>query len=283
MNQKTVLITGASGGFGKAFTKRFLMDGYHVIATIRQEAKRDLVLDGLTQEEQENLTILILNVAEDHSIERFKIQLEKIKQIDVLINNAGFAMAGFAEELSIAEYKLQFETNFFGVIRVTNAVLPMMRKQGGGKIINISSISGLIGFPSLSPYVSSKHALEGYSESLRIEVQPFGIDVVLIEPGSFQTNIWTSGTHLAKMTNHPTSPYKSMFTSINERLQAEKSSYGDPLAVADVVVRVANSKRSPALRYKVGKGVKLSLFVKRLLPWKWWELLVRNQLKGKNK
>ncbi|MCA1321785.1 SDR family oxidoreductase [Bacillus tianshenii] len=275
---KTVLITGASGGFGKTFTKVFLQAGYHVIATIRQENKKQDVLFGLSEQERRNLTLMFLDVSHDQSVAHFHTALRAYNRIDVLINNAGFAVAGFAEELTIEEYKLQFETNFFGVIRVTNAVLPLMRKQGFGRIINISSISGLVGFPGLSPYVSSKYALEGYSESLRLEVKDFGIDVVLLEPGSFQTNIWTSGTHLSENAGGDASPYKSMFTSINNRMMADREKYGNPIEVGVLALIIAESKRAPSLRYTVGKGVNFMLTLKRLIPWKIWERLVLKQL-----
>lgn len=278
MTNKTVLITGASGGFGKTFTKAFLQAGYHVIATIRQENKKIELLSGLSEQERTNLTLLDLDVSHDKSVSQFQRAISDFPRIDVLINNAGFAVAGFAEELTIEEYKLQFETNFFGVIRVTNAVLPLMRKQGSGRIINISSISGLVGFPALSPYVSSKFALEGYSESLRLEVKDFGIDVVLLEPGSFQTNIWTSGTHLSKNAGMDGSPYQRMFTSVNNRMLAERSSYGDPSEVAKMALKISEAKGAPSLRYTVGKGVRLMLNLKRLMGWKTWERIVLKQL-----
>jgi short-subunit dehydrogenase len=278
MTQRTVLITGASGGFGKTFTKVFLEAGYHVIATIRQENKKQEVLSGISEQERTNLTLLFLDVSHNQSVANFQTALSAFHRIDVLINNAGFAVAGFAEELTIEEYKLQFETNFFGVIRVTNAVLPFMRKQGSGRIINISSISGLVGFPALSPYVSSKYALEGYSESLRLEVKDFGIDVVLLEPGSFQTNIWTSGTHLSQNAGTDVSPYKNMFTSINNRMLAERNSYGAPSEVGELALKIAESRGTPSLRYTVGKGVTFLLILKKLLPWKTWERMVLKQL-----
>jgi NAD(P)-dependent dehydrogenase (short-subunit alcohol dehydrogenase family) len=153
-----------------------------------------------------------------------------------------------------------------------------MRKQGSGRIINISSISGLVGFPALSPYVSSKYALEGYSESLRLEVKDFGIDVVLLEPGSFQTNIWTSGTHLSQNAGTDVSPYKNMFTSINNRMLAERNSYGAPSEVGELALKIAESRGTPSLRYTVGKGVTFLLILKKLLPWKTWERMVLKQL-----
>jgi short-subunit dehydrogenase len=150
MKKKTVIITGASGGFGKEFTKRFLKAGYHVVATIRDEAKKPDLMKGLSEKEVEHLSIALLDVADKESVIRFGQYILSLERIDALINNAGFAVAGFAEELTDEEYLYQFETNLFGVMRVTNMVLPKMRQQGEGRIINISSISGLIGFPGLS-------------------------------------------------------------------------------------------------------------------------------------
>lgn len=283
MKKKTVIITGASGGFGKEFTKRFLKAGYHVVATIRDEAKKPGLMEGLSEKEAKHLSIALLDVADKESVTRFGQYLPSLERIDVLINNAGFAVAGFAEELTDEEYLYQLETNLFGVMRVTNMALPKMRQQGEGRIINISSISGLIGFPGLSPYASSKYALEGYSESLRLELREFGIDVVLIEPGSFQTNIWSTGTYMSAKAGKHDSPYLELFTNMNKRLQKDQETYGDPSDVGALVLKIASMKNTPSLRYTVGKGVKLSLLAKRILPWKMWEKIVLTQLRQDKK
>ncbi|NMH71591.1 SDR family oxidoreductase [Bacillus sp. RO2] len=282
MKKKTVIITGASGGFGKTFTKAFLEVGYHVVATIRDEAKKSTLLEEVTPKDAGNLTFALLDVTDEESVNNFGSIVQGLDSVDVLINNAGFAVAGFAEELRMEEYQFQLETNLLGVMRVTNHVLPKMRKKGNGRIINISSISGLIGFPGLSPYVSSKYALEGYSESLRLEVKKFGIDVVLVEPGSFQTNIWSSGTHMSPKAGNYNSPYHELFTAMNNRLQKDREKYGDPVEVANLVLKIADMKQTPSLRYTVGKGVRLSLLAKRLLPWRVWEKIVLSQLRNKD-
>ncbi|MEA3320281.1 MAG: SDR family oxidoreductase [Bacillota bacterium] len=282
MKKKTVIITGASGGFGKTFTKAFLEVGYHVVATIRDEAKKSTLLEEVTPKDAGNLTFALLDVTDEESVNNFGSIVQGLDSVDVLINNAGFAVAGFAEELRMEEYQFQLETNLLGVMRVTNHVLPKMRKKGNGRIINISSISGLIGFPGLSPYVSSKYALEGYSESLRLEVKKFGIDVVLVEPGSFQTNIWSTGTHMSPKAGNYNSPYHELFTAMNNRLQKDREKYGDPVEVASLVLKIADMKQTPSLRYTVGKGVRLSLLAKRLLPWRVWEKIVLSQLRNKD-
>ncbi|CAG9621005.1 SDR family oxidoreductase [Sutcliffiella rhizosphaerae] len=278
MIRKTVIITGASGGFGMVFTKLFLQAGYHVVATIRNEAKKQILLNELRDLDTKCLTIKLLDVSDTPSVNEFERFVHTLGSVDVLINNAGFAVAGFSEELTVDEYMLQFETNFFGVIRVTNTILPIMRKQNSGRIVNISSISGLIGFPGLSPYVSSKHALEGYTESLRLEMISFGVDVVLVEPGSFQTNIWSSGTYMSAQAGQDHSPYSKMFQKLSSRLNKDSHSYGNPQEVGKLVLEIATSTTTPSLRYKIGKGVRVTVFLKRLLPWRLWEKLVLTQL-----
>lgn len=285
MSKKTVLITGASSGFGMLAAQRLAKTGYHVVATMRNMEKAadfmEIVRnDGL----DENMTLLHLDVTSDDSISALKQFLNESGKIDILINNAGFAFGGFGEEITVDEYREQFETNFFGVIAVTQAVLPIMRSQQSGKIINMSSISGLIGFPGLSPYVSSKHALEGFSESLRLEVKPFGIDVILIEPGSFSTNIWTTGKRVSPLSMKEDSPYYEYMTGIEEELEHGREKHGDPLEVIELIMKLCEKKEETKLRYAVGKGVRLSVFLKRILPWRMWEsMIIRKLLQKKQK
>ncbi|WP_453994156.1 SDR family oxidoreductase [Bacillus nitroreducens] len=275
MNKPIVVITGASSGFGLLSTIEFLKEGYFVVATMRDLQKSEHVLRELNDGTlEENLLFSRLDVTSIESLNEFKKTLHKVGRIDVLLNNAGFATGGFAEEISLQEYKDQFETNFFGVIEVTKLVLPFMRQQGYGKILNLSSISGQIGFPGLSPYVASKHALEGWSESLQLEIRPFGIDVALIEPGSFQTNIWSSGKKIAKKSMLSTSPYHEMMKKIESRLEKGQASYGDPREVAKLIVDLAAKPSLPKLRYPVGKGTRLSILFKNVLPWGMWEGMV---------
>lgn len=153
-----------------------------------------------------------------------------------------------------------------------------MREQQSGKFINISSISGQVGFPGLSPYVSSKHALEGWSESLRLEVKPFGIDVALVEPGSYNTNIWEVGKQLATNQSDTTSPYKEYMDKIQKHINSGSDTFGNPIDVANKIVEIAESKRTN-LRYPIGKGVKFMIFAKKILPWRLWEYLVLRSFK----
>ncbi|MBS4217448.1 oxidoreductase [Bacillus sp. FJAT-49711] len=276
---KTAIITGASSGFGMLATVELAKKGFSVIATMRNMQNKDTIIELCKQESiTSKISFIQLDVTDQQSIEHFSSQLSQLSSINVLINNAGFAFGGFCEETSILEYKEQFNTNFFGLIEVTQAVLPYMRKQRRGKIINISSISGKMGFPGLSPYVASKHALEGWSECLRLEVKPFGIDVALIEPGSYKTNIWTKGKRIAKNSMLDTSPYSFYLKAIEKELESGTSNYGNPQDVAQLIVDLCSRKELSKLRYPIGKGVKASLIMKNMIPWKVWEKIFHKKL-----
>lgn len=277
MSQRVAVVTGSSSGFGLLTCLAFAEAGFRVIATMRNIEKGKQLLE-MAASYNEQIQLVNLDVTSQESIQSWKHFMEKLGRIDVLVNNAGYAGAGFVEEIPIDEYRRQFETNVFGVISVTQAVLPMMREQGFGKIINLSSISGKIAFPGLSPYIASKHALEGWSESLRLEIKPFGIDVVLIEPGSYQTNIWSTAKQVTEKSLQEDSPYYQFMQKLEVLLKKGESSYGDPKEVAELIVRVANQK-NPPLRFTVGKGVKQGIALKQLLPWNYWEKIFLSKLK----
>lgn len=277
MIQKVAIVTGSSSGFGLLCAIELAKANFHVIATMRDVSKSDELIKLAKHAGVFHLIeVHPLDVTSSQSIETFKILLSSMQSIDVLINNAGIAIGGFVEELSINDYREQFEPNFFGVIAVTQAVLPYMRKQRMGKIINMSSISGQFGFPGLSPYVASKHALEGLSESLRLELKPFGIDVILIEPGSYDTNIWS---HVETISSNLTmeSPYVPYMEKILTELEKGKNNYGDPYEVAKLVVAVSLNNKAK-LRYPIGKGVKRNIFLKKIIPWNWIEKMVMKTL-----
>lgn len=279
MNKKIAIITGASSGFGLLTTLELAKKDYLVIATMRNLDKQaELLSQAAAVHLQQNIKIHQLDVTDQESIQAFQLFLKELNQIDLLINNAGFASGGFVEEIPIEEYRRQFETNVFGAISITQSVLPYMRKQKNGKIINVSSISGQVGFPGLSPYVSSKYALEGWSESLRLEVKPFGIDVSLIEPGSYNTNIWEVGKELAENCSEATSPYKECMDKIQNHINSGSDTFGDPIDVAKKIVAIAEAKNT-TLRYPIGKGVKWMIVAKKILPWNLWEFLVLRSFK----
>jgi NAD(P)-dependent dehydrogenase (short-subunit alcohol dehydrogenase family) len=272
---KVAVITGSSSGFGLLISIELAKLGYDVLATMR-DIKKSEELIGRAKREGilKNIHLFELDVSKQTSIDKFKDNLSTFSRVDVLVNNAGFALGGFTEEIPLEELKRQFDTNVFGVVSVTQVVLPFMRNQKSGTIINMSSISGLIGFPGLSPYVSSKYALEGLSESLRLELKPFGIQVVLIEPGSYKTNIWSKGMDIQVGKE---SPYFNMAQRLIKQVKSSQTSLGDPKDVVNLVVKVIK-KRKTKLRYTIGKGVKNTLFLKNFLPWSIWEYIVNKTI-----
>ncbi|MDI6533910.1 oxidoreductase [Bacillus mycoides] len=279
MNKKIAIITGASSGFGLLTTLELAKKDYFVIATMRNLEKQiDLISQATKLDLQQNIKVQQLDVTDQGSIHNFQLFLNEINRIDILINNAGYANGGFIEEIPVEDYRKQFETNLFGAISITQLVLPYMREQKSGKIINISSISGQVGFPGLSPYVSSKYALEGWSESLRLEVKLFGIDVALLEPGSYNTNIWEVGKQLAENQSDTTSPYKEYMDKIQKHINNGNDTLGNPMDVANKIVEIAEARRT-TLRYPIGKGVKFMIFAKKVLPWRLWEFLVLRSFK----
>lgn len=276
MNDKIAIITGASSGFGMLSAIELAKQQFHVIATMRDLTKADPLLQLAKQEGiAKRIDLYPLDVTSTESIQKFAKELQQYPTIDILFNNAGYALGGFSEEISTEQYRQQFETNFFGAITVTNTILPIMRSQGYGRIINMSSISGKIGFPGMSPYVASKHALEGYSESLRLELRPFGIDVVLIEPGSYSTNIWSS---VDSISLNQDSPYHNYMKVILEQVNSGKQTHGNPKNVAKLVAEIASMEKSPKLRYSIGKGVKQNITLKNLIPWEVLEKIILKQI-----
>jgi NAD(P)-dependent dehydrogenase (short-subunit alcohol dehydrogenase family) len=279
MNKQIAVVTGSSSGFGLITSLEFAKRGFQVIATMRNTQKSiEIMNQAKLLGVEELIHIHELDVTSEDSILSWRQFMKKLGRIDVLVNNAGYAAAGFVEEIPLDEYRKQFETNVFGVIAVTQAILPMMRKQGKGKIINMSSISGRIGFPGLSPYIASKHALEGWSESLRLEIKPFGIDVVLVEPGSYQTNIWSTGKQVTEKSLQTDSPYYKAMKKIENHLNKGASKYGNPEDVARLIVTLTQ-KEGPPLRFPIGKGVKIGIALKHILPWKYWERMFFNKLR----
>ncbi|MCA1038250.1 SDR family oxidoreductase [Bacillus infantis] len=279
--KKHAIVTGVSRGFGLLISIELAKRGYSVTAAMRDKSSSAELLKMAEESGAgDKITLLELDVASEESIFSFRSFLHNLGSVDLLVNNAGFAGAGFAEEVDLADYRRQFETNVFGVFAVTQAVLPYMRKQKRGRIINISSISGKIGFPGLSPYVASKHAVEGWSESLRLEMKPFNVDVVLIEPGSYNTGIWSTGKKVANRSLQPDSPYYTYYSQLENYLGRSSEKYGDPIEVAELCGRIAEKKKT-RLRYPVGKGTALMLKLKNTIGWRNWERLFWRILSNK--
>lgn len=214
-----------------------------------------------------------MDVDNDESVRQgVEAVLAKTRRLDAVVNNAGFALMGAIEDTTIEEAKAQLETNFFGVLRVCRAVLPFLRKQGGGTIINISSLAGVQGLPLSGLYSASKFALEGMSESLRLETRPFGIRVVLVEPGDFRTQIsQRRKTAAASETNDA---YRAAFAKFMKKQDQDEASAPTPEPVAHLVDRILNHPR-PKLRYSVGMlGQRIVVPLKRYLPQRLYEWLL---------
>ena len=194
-------------------------------------------------------------------------------QIDVLVNNAGFVMAGFAEDLRLAEIREQFETNFFGAVALTLAVLPQMRQRKSGHIIMVSSASGLSGQPVASSYSASKFALEGWSECLRLETASLGIRVVLIEPGAYESDIWEKNLRIGQDAQGQRSPNYERIQRYAEFVKT-KVKKRDATDVARLIARVAQDPE-PRLRYVVGQYVHTQRWLRACLPWKTYEAMMR--------
>jgi NAD(P)-dependent dehydrogenase (short-subunit alcohol dehydrogenase family) len=252
--ESVALVTGSSSGIGFETALHLARNGYKTYASMRNLEKSKDITQVATREKLP-VEVVQLDVDEDSSVKQAvdKIVATEDHRIDVLVNNAGYGLFGALEDLSIAEMKAQFETNFFGVIRVTQQVIPVMRKQKSGTILNISSVGGRIGIPGLSAYHSTKFALEGLSESISYELEPFGIKVVLIEPGFIRTNIMNSSI-IAKKAQDQKSPYFSLTQQLERSFKAamvNTSASSTPEVVAKVVVQAITSE-SPKLRYAVG-------------------------------
>jgi NAD(P)-dependent dehydrogenase (short-subunit alcohol dehydrogenase family) len=251
--QNVALVTGSSSGIGFETSLMLARNGIYAYASMR-DLKKSKDITQIANKEELPLQVIQLDVIDDTSVkDAVDKVVEENKRIDVLVNNAGYGLLGALEDLSIEEIKAQFETNFFGVVRVTQQVLPIMRKQNNGIIVNVSSVGGRIGLPGLSAYHATKFALEGLSESMSYELEPFGIRVVLIEPGVIRTNIMNSSV-LAKKALDPNLPYFSLAQQLERSFKSameNTSASSPPEEVAKVVLQAVTSK-SPKLRYAVG-------------------------------
>jgi NAD(P)-dependent dehydrogenase (short-subunit alcohol dehydrogenase family) len=250
-NQKVAVVTGSSSGIGLETSLMLARNDYITYATMRTPDKKAVIK---TMVEKENLPIKVvqLDVTNDNSVKSaIKTINSEAGRIDVLVNNAGYALGGALEDLSMEEIKAQYETNLLGLIRVTQSVLPIMRRQKSGIIVNLSSAAGIFGVPGASAYTSTKFAVEGLSESIGYELEPFGIKVVLIEPGFVKTN-FANAMVLAKNSQNPASPYLQMMQRIvANSTEATKSGSSADLVSKVILDAVTNS--NPKLRYLVGK------------------------------
>jgi NAD(P)-dependent dehydrogenase (short-subunit alcohol dehydrogenase family) len=284
--QQIALVTGSSSGIGFETSLRFAQTGIYTYASMRNLSKSDEIL-GYARKDSLPLKILHLDVADEESISEAIDEIISEKgRIDIVVNNAGYSLLGPLEQLHINEIKEEFETNFFGIIKLIQSVLPMMRKQGYGRIINISSLAGRIGFPLSSAYVSSKFALEGLVESFRYEVQPHGILVSLIEPGVIRTNFVNNmklGKNVVTSSNsgNDDSPYVEI---IQKRISAFKPRFekgSSASEVADMVLQAVISD-NPKARYLVGEDALKMMEKRRNTTDEEFARLVMNSVLGRD-
>jgi NAD(P)-dependent dehydrogenase (short-subunit alcohol dehydrogenase family) len=247
---KVAVITGSSSGIGFATSLMLARNGFYTYATMRNPSKSKAIME-IAEKEKLSLDVISLDVNDDKSVkDAISKIVEEKKRIDVLVNNAGYGLIGCVEDLSIDETKAIFETNFFGIIYVTQAVLPIMRKQRSGTIVNVSSIAGRIGFPVTSAYISTKFALEGLSESLRYELEDFGIKVIIVEPGAVRTD-FPENMQVAKKVKDQNSPYTQLTQKISAGLKLLLEHGTPPEEVAKVILKAVTSE-NPEPRYLVG-------------------------------
>ena len=266
--KQTVLITGGTDGLGKAAALLLGRKGYLVYSAGRSAQKRE-ELERLAHEEHLAIRTLEMDVCDNASVQiGVELALEQGGGIDVLINNAGVGYMAVVEELRMEDFRRQFETNVYGVLRVTQAVLPHMRQRRRGRILMMSSAAGLVSPPTYGAYSSSKHALEGLANALRLEMYPFGVEVILIEPGYIVTNFQQTAKELAQpyVEKAKTSPYAKIYsgawTGANQGRSRSKST---PEDCARVILKAIESPH-PKARYPVTPLAKWVSIAKRILP-----------------
>jgi NAD(P)-dependent dehydrogenase (short-subunit alcohol dehydrogenase family) len=278
-HERVAVVTGSSSGFGLLTVVELAKAGFVVVATMRQTERRARLDQALGNELASRVQVRQLDVTNFQAIPVTINQIvEDHGRIDVLVNNAGFAVGGFAEDVALDELRLQMDTNFFGQVAVSKAVLPAMRAQRSGHIIIVSSILGLIGQPMVSSYCASKHALEGWAESLRIELRALGIKVVLVEPGAYKTDIWTRNVTISRGASDGSSPNKERSRRFADGVKESTGRMADPIDVARLITRIAEDPR-PKLRYLSGRDAKIGYWLRSLVPWSMWEGMVEKQSK----
>jgi NAD(P)-dependent dehydrogenase (short-subunit alcohol dehydrogenase family) len=260
-NQRVAVVTGSSSGNGYETSLTLARKGFLTYATMRSLTKGENI-KSVAQEEKLPLKIVQLDVTEDESVKNaMQSIISEANKVDVLVNNAGYALFGAFEDLTIEEIKAQYETNLFGVIRVTQAVLPIMRKQKSGIIVNISSVVGRYGVPGESAYASTKFAIEGLSESMAYELEPFGIKVVLVEPGVIRTSFFNSKVS-AKKSQNLNSPYSHLMQNVDTGFKHKLANGSSADVVANVVLKAVTSE-NPSPRYFAGKDAETWIQAKR--------------------
>jgi NADP-dependent 3-hydroxy acid dehydrogenase YdfG len=271
----TVLITGCSSGIGRATAERLAQGGWTVYATARR-------IDAIQPLAEQGCKLLALDVCDEQSMSAAVRAVEDADgAVDVLVNNAGYSQSGAVEEVPLEQVRRQFETNVFGLVRLTQLVLPGMRRQGSGKIVNISSMGGRLTFPGGGFYHGTKHAVEAISDAMRFEVRGFGIDVIVIEPGLIKTSFGDTAVESIRDATPDEGPYAEFNAAV---ANATAGAYEGPLArlgggpdgVAKTIEKAIRARR-PKARYPVTPSARLILMQRRLLPDRAWDAFLRSQ------
>lgn len=287
--RKTVLITGCSSGFGYLTALKFARSGWWTFASVKDlESPGAKELWEIKNKEDLPLQLLPINVDNSLSVEEgVSMVLNKSGRINVLVNNAGFGYFGPVEEFTLEQVREQYETNIFGVLRMIKAVVPGMRQSKSGAIINLSSISGRVVFPLYGVYASSKFALEALSEALRFDLSHFGVNVVLVEPGSFKTGFDRHRQRSKETVNSKETVYGDLLKGFWSRRQEKPQRRflpkifrrsGDPQQVADLIFKVSNQSNSRA-RYLVGNDAHIFYYLRKFAPNFLWEYLLHKVYK----
>lgn len=273
---KSVLITGANSGFGYLATLKFARNGYKVYATARDLSKEGVVeINEIAKKENLDIKWLVLDVTNDKQIEE---AFKEIDSLDILVNNAGYGMVGFVESFSSNDLITQIDTNLVGIHRMFKNALPLL-KQSKGRIINVASIAGKVTYPRYGIYSASKFAVEGYTEALRMEMNMLGIQVALIEPGTFSTGFSKRIVKGKEIENKydDGDPNNDLPPAIQNMLGIFRKT-ANPQKVADRIFRISQMKRMPFHNY-VGRDAKIIMFFRKLLPERFWDRLVISMFK----
>ncbi|NNE87291.1 MAG: SDR family NAD(P)-dependent oxidoreductase [Silicimonas sp.] len=265
----SVLVTGASSGMGKDFALRLLKDGYTVFAAARS-------IDKMADLAKAGAKVIAMDISKDADIVAATNQIKEAGGVDVLINNAGFGQYGPVEDTPIDKARYQFEVNLFGLARITQLLLPDMRARGKGLVINVSSMGGKIYTPLGAWYHATKHALEGWSDCLRLELKPCGIDVVIIEPGLIDTGFGEGVQDQFAVSKD--SAYSDLASALANSFEAGDTSMSPPSVITDLVVHAIRTPR-PKTRYAGGALARPSMFLRWLLPDRWFDGMLMRQLK----
>ena len=268
--KKVILITGVSSGFGKHTASLLAEQGHIVYGTVRNHSFSDTLVHYLT-----------MDLTDTNSIKTaIETVVQKEGKIDILINNAGMHTGGPAESTPLENIRLQMDTNFLGMVQITREVLPIMRKQGGGTIINFSSIGGLMGLPFQAYYSASKFAVEGFSEALRMEVNQYNIRIILINPGDFRTSNSANRRNYLAPTG-PDDPYAEQYDKTINAIEKDEANGWAPEFLARQIIKIIDT-RNPKQRYIIGSfDQKLAVVLKYLLPGKLFRLILQDHYKIK--